>query len=72
MELIKQEDNNMNNWIRTAERLPDHDRDVLIVTRSKNGHRQIDKGYCDGQRIVHRGTAQVTHWMEMPELPEEG
>ena len=60
----------MAEWIKTADRLPDHDRYVLIVTQSLHGYQNIDKGYCDGQRIVHRGTAQVTHWMEMPELPE--
>lgn len=61
----------MSDWMKVCDRVPADDRDVLIVTRSKNGHRSIDKGYYDGDRMVHRGVAQVTHWMPLPELPED-
>ena len=58
-------------WINVKDRLPLDDKDILIVTQSKNGHRSIDKGYYDGDRIIHRGSAMVTHWMPLPELPED-
>lgn len=58
-------------WVSAKDRLPAIGRDVLVCTRSKNGSRNIDKGYYDGSRFVHRGAAEVTHWMPIPEMPEE-
>ena len=58
-------------WIRVTDLLPEDQEEVLVCTRSKNGNRNIDKGYWLGDRWVHRGTAEVTHWMPLPELPEE-
>lgn len=43
---------------------------ILVCTIIKKGVRNIDKGYALGDRIAHRGTAQVTHWMPMPDMPE--
>ena len=51
--------------------LPPENEEVLIVTRSKNGSRNIDKGYVLEGRWVHRGVAEVTHWMPMPALPKD-
>ena len=59
-------------WISVKERLPEDDNEVFVVTRSKKGQRNVDKGYYlpeDG-RFVHRGTAEVTHWIPLPKLPE--
>lgn len=39
---------------------------VLVLTRSKNGVRNVDKGYCAIDRFIHRGRAEVTHWMPLP------
>lgn len=61
----------MIDWIKLSERQPEDDRDVLVVTRSKNGNRNIDKGYWDGKRMIHRGSSEVTHWAPIPKLPEE-
>ena len=45
---------------------------VLVCTRSKNGTRNIDKGYrTEDGRWVHRGNAEVTHWTYLPEFPED-
>ena len=57
-------------WIRVEEKTPEDQEEVLVCTRSKNGNRNIDKGYWNGDRFVHRGTAKVTHWMPLPDLPE--
>lgn len=61
----------MSNWISVKDRLPDTNEYVLVATRSKNGAQNIDKGYVIDGRWAHRGTAEVTHWMPLPELPEE-
>lgn len=75
LEYIRQLEANQPKWIGVNDRLPEPDVNVLIVTQSKNGSRNVDKGYYferdyeDGW--VRRGTAKVTHWMPLPGLPEE-
>lgn len=67
----------MSGWISVNLGIPSDGREVLIVTRSKNGNWNIDKGYYmpaeipGGGRWVHRGVAEVTHWMDLPALPED-
>lgn len=60
-------------WINAKTQLPATDDEVLVVTQSKNGTRNIDKGrYMVNEKYwVHRGSAEVTYWAPMPELPEE-
>lgn len=58
-------------WHSVKDRLPRNDHDVLVACRSKNGVYNIDKGYYNGERMVHRGHAEVTHWMPLPEAPKE-
>ena len=50
-------------WISVEDRLPEDQEEVLVCTRSKNGVRNIDKGYMAIDRFIHRGCAEVTHWM---------
>ena len=50
--------------------LPEEEKEVIVCTKAKNGNRNVDKGYYSAGRWVHRGTAEVTHWMELPNLPE--
>ena len=42
-----------------------------IDLRSKNGVRNIDKGYYILDRWIHRGRAEVTHWTPLPKFPKE-
>lgn len=51
---------------------PNKETDVLVATLSLTGRRNIDKGHYNmkSNRWVHRGTAEVTHWMPLPTLPE--
>lgn len=58
-------------WISAKEEVPEDTRDVLVFCRSKKGYGNVDKGYFDGNRWIHRGTAEVTHWMDIPDLPED-
>ena len=57
-------------WISAKVLQPEANKYVLVATRSKNGARNVDKGYWTGERWAHRGAAEVTHWMEIPEMPE--
>lgn len=61
----------VSHWHSVKDGLPDNDRDVLVACLSKSGVYNIDKGYCSGERMVHRGHAEVTHWMELPDPPKE-
>ena len=66
----EQESKPLNGWISVKDRLPEDQVEVLVLTRSKKGMRNVDKGYWSIDHFVHRGCAQVTHWMPLPELPE--
>lgn len=62
-------------WVSVDRKMkPMKDEEVLVVTKTKKGFRAVDKGYYDHEsaRWVHRGVSEVTHWMQMPELPVEG
>lgn len=58
-------------WIPVTEKLPKNEDYVLVCTRSRNGSRNVDKGYCYNGGWAHIGTAKVTHWMPLPRLPEK-
>ena len=58
-------------WIPVTEKIPPDQEEVLVLTRSKNGVQNVDKGYWAIGRFIHRGCAQVTHWMPLPGWPED-
>lgn len=58
-------------WIGARDKQPPDQEEVLVLTRSKKGIRNIDKGYWSIDHFIHRGCAEVTHWMPLPELPKE-
>ena len=57
-------------WISVNDRLPEDQEEVLVCTCSKKGIRNIDKGYMAIDHFIHRGAAEVTHWMPLPEPPK--
>ena len=57
-------------WISVKDRLPEDQEEVLVCTCSKNGIRNIDKGYMAIDHFIHRGRAEVTHWMPLPQPPK--
>lgn len=58
-------------WTSVRDGLPEDQEEVLVCTLSRNGTRNIDKGYLAIDHFIHRGRAQVTHWMPLPEPPKE-
>ena len=58
-------------WIPVTEKIPPDQEEVLVLTRSKNGVQNVDKGYWAIDHFIHRGRAVVTHWMPLPGWPEE-
>ena len=58
-------------WISVREKIPPDQEEVLVLVRSKNGVRNVDKGYWAIDHFIHRGRAEVTHWMPLPGCPEE-
>ena len=58
-------------WFSVKDKLPETEEEVLVLTVSKTGNVNVDKGYLLNGRFVHRGSAVVTHWMPLPEMTEE-
>ena len=58
-------------WISVKDKLPETEEEVLVLTVSKTGNVNVDKGYLLNGRFVHRGSAVVTHWMPLPEPPDK-
>lgn len=55
-------------WILPRKELPPDGEEVLVLTQSKKGIRNIDKGYWSIDHFIHRGTAQVIGWMRLPDM----
>ena len=53
-------------WISVKDKIPPDQEEVLVLTQSKNGVRNVDKGYWAIDHFIHRGRAEVTHWMPLP------
>lgn len=58
-------------WISVADKIPLDQEEVLVLTQSKNGVRNVDKGYWAIDHFIHRGRSEVTHWMPLPHLPKD-
>ena len=54
-------------WIPVEDKIPPDQEEVLVLTRSKNGVRNVDKGYWAIDHFIHRGRSEVTHWMPLPD-----
>lgn len=55
-------------WIPVTDKIPPDQEEVLVLTQSKNGVRNVDKGYWAIDHFIHRGRSGVTHWMPLPEV----
>lgn len=61
-------------WISVKDQLPERFKPVLIC-REKNGKPYVEQGYKDvGEwwKVYGTRTKHITHWMPLPEPPEEG
>ena len=52
-------------WVSVEDELPEDQEEVLVCTRSKNGIRNIDKGYMAIDHFIHRGRAEVTQTLTL-------
>lgn len=52
--------------IPVTDKIPPDQEEVLLLTQSKNGVRNVDKGYWAIDHFIHRGRSEVTHWMPLP------
>lgn len=68
---IKELEAKVPEWIPVTEKIPPDQEEVLVLTRSKNGVRNVDKGYWAIDHFIHRGRAEVTHWMPLPEVQKD-
>lgn len=60
-------------WISVKDQLPERFKPVLIC-REKNGKPYVEQGYkdvCEWWKVYGTRTKQITHWMPLPEPPEE-
>lgn len=59
-------------WISVKEALPEHENHVLVVTQTAKGKQNIVRAYyCHHLQMWAAGmNSNVTHWMELPPLPE--
>lgn len=53
-------------WIPVTDKIPPDQEEVLVLTQSKNGVRNVDKGYWAIDHFIHRGRSEVTRWMPLP------
>lgn len=60
-------------WRKAEDEVPDDERRVLCCTRTKSGLRNIVIGYYIGEhdRWACGMNTNVTHWMELPDPPED-
>ena len=59
-------------WIRASERKPTEGEMVLVCCKSKAGYRSVNRAYySDGFWHGSGSMAGVTHWMPLPDRPEE-
>ena len=56
-------------WIDASKDVPDTDRYVLCCTRTSQGRQNVVRGYYAGGRWCCGMNSNVTHWMELPEVP---
>lgn len=57
-------------WISVTDKIPPDQEEVLVLTQSRNGVRNVDKGYWAIDHFIHRGRSEVTHWMPLPPPPK--
>jgi hypothetical protein len=64
----------MTDWISVKDRLPEAFVPVMVCRRNQHGRQIVEAGQKDVRdwwRVYGMRTKSVTHWMPMPEPPEE-
>lgn len=65
MEVVAQH----SDWVSVDERLPEHDKPVLVWVVSKAGNAYAFKAYYENS--WHLVFGEVTHWQPLPQPPEQ-
>lgn len=64
----------MNNWIPVEEKMPPHNKGVLVFIPDEDFHITSGMWDIDNKWVLldeyRVPECQVTHWMELPEIPE--
>lgn len=61
-------------WISVEDRLPEGFRPVIVCREKVKGEYVVEQGYKDvgdWWKVYGTRTKKVTHWMALPELPED-
>lgn len=64
----------MREWIPVTERLPEPFRPVIVCREKGKGEYIVEQGFKDvgdWWKVYGTRTKNVTHWMPLPEPPEE-
>ena len=62
------------NWVSVDDKLPDEFIPVIVCRGIKKGTLKVEQGFRDINgwwRVYGSATKRVTHWMPLPEPPEE-
>jgi|688.fasta_scaffold1266571_1 hypothetical protein len=57
-------------WISVSDRLPENDREVLVVLNGES-YKDVHVSWHDGEEFGWATTGYVSHWMELPAPPKE-
>lgn len=60
----------MNKWISVKDRLPEDEREVLVVYCGE-GIKDVHMSWYEGDEFGWATLGYVSHWMELPEPPKE-
>lgn len=64
----------MSNWVSVRDRLPEVFEPVIVCRRNRKGGQAVEAGrkdVGDWWRVYGTRTKSVTHWMPLPDPPEE-
>lgn len=61
-------------WISVKNRLPDHEGQYLVAATQAGRYRHVTIVTFTNHFVMngHRAYWRVTHWMALPDFPEEG
>jgi len=66
------EDKPVSDWVSVSDKLPDPETMCVVIFPDKYGNRWVDLSYYTGGKFeYYSGEPRITHWIELPELPQK-